>query len=478
MCMRRSMAVPLGVLFAGMVWAVGCGDDSADDGNNNANLNNQNSIELEPITPGGCGLPAYDWLPTVGMGEVISFEEDVLSPMTAEGVDVFLGAMTESLVPAPYGVRIYRIRYTTQDKGQAVEATGLVGIPWNEEDPPAELPVALWLHGTTGFEPECAPSAMGIEGTGFLLLFAAHGYVTAAPDFIGLDGDVDAPVPAEVKHFYIGLEQAGIGSLDALRATHRLVNDELGLKVTANRDVVIWGASQGGHAAFATNLLAPYYAPEFDYRALVAMVPATDMVGLSAYSLSEFRFATRSMASFWVTAHTWYEGTEPWTDVFTDSDPNWFATEWPAQVFDDCDAMDVLRDATGVAGVFDASWLAESLGDPDASWDPWYCYLEDNSIATARIPLYQDIPTLFVLGEHDDLVYPPVERDDFDRLCAMGYRMEYLECAGAEHTDAAIWSLVDQHAWVRDRLDDIPLDPATLCQRSAPVHCAGEPANP
>jgi acetyl esterase/lipase len=478
MSMRRSRAILCGVLLVGTVWVTGCGDDDA--GNSNANLNNQNqnSIELDPITPGGCGLPAYEWLPTAGMGEVISFEEDVLSPMSAAGVDVFLGALAESLVPAPYGVRIFRIRYTTQDKGQAVEATGLVAIPWNEDDPPAELPVALWLHGTTGFEPECAPSAMGVEGTGFLLLYAAHGYVTAAPDFIGLDGDEDAPVPPDVKHFYVGLEQAGIGSLDALRASYRLVNEELGLKVTASQDVVIWGASQGGHAAFATNLLAPYYAPEFNYRALVAMVPVTDLVGLSTYSLSEFRLATRSIASFWVTAHTWYEGAEPWTDVLTDDDPTYFATDWPAEVFTDCDAMDVLRDATDVAGVFDASWLAQGLGEPDASWDPWYCYLADNSITTARIPLYQDIPTLFILGENDDLVYTPVERDDFDRMCAMGYRMEYLECAGAGHTDAAIWSLVDQHAWVRDRLDNIPLDPATECQLSPPVHCSGEPANP
>ncbi len=475
--MRMRRLIPM--LVIGLSLQVGCGDDDGSSGNNtnntNSNANNNNTIELDPITPGGCGLPDYDWLPAAGMGEVLSYEEDVLSPMSQAGVDVALEALSPSLTPAPYGVRIFHVRYTTQDKGQAVEATALVGIPWNEDDPPAELPMTLWLHGTTGFQSECAPSAMGIEGTGFLLIYAAHGYVTAAPDYIGLDGDTNAPVPPDVMHHYLGLEQAGIGSLDALRATHRLVNDELTLKITASRDVVIWGASQGGHAAFATNLVAPYYAPEFNYRALVAMVPPTDLVRLSAYSHSNWLFATRSMASMWTAAHTWYEGTEPWTDVFTDEDPTWFASTYPDLVFSDCDAMDVLRDATGVAGVFDASFLAGALSEPDASWDPWYCYLADNSIATARIPLVQDIPTLFVVGENDDLVYTPVEREDFDRLCGMGYRMEYLECAGAGHEDAAVWSLIDQHAWVRDRLDGLPIDTADLCQRTAPVHCTGEP---
>ncbi len=82
---------------------------------------------------------------------------------------------------------------------------------------------------------------------------------------------------------------------------------------------------------------------------------------------------------------------------------------------------------------------------------------------------------LVVLSEDDDLVYTPVVRDDFDRLCGLGYRLDYLECADAGHAEGAAWSLPEQVAWLDDRLAGVELDAATVCQRSAPVTCVGQP---
>lgn len=227
----RRTCVLVTFVAAALVVMAACSDDDDDVGNNNQNndntnqntnqnnnnTNQNNNNQLDPITPGGCGLAAYDWLPTTNMGTLVSYEEDDLSPVSAEDVEGVLEGLNTALVPVPYGMRLYRIRYVTQDKGQQVEATAMVGMPWNESGDPEALPVALWHHGTTGFTSACAPSDMGLSEVAKVGVFTAHGYITAAPDYIGLDPE--ASMPPATTHAYLGIEQTGIGSLDALRAT-------------------------------------------------------------------------------------------------------------------------------------------------------------------------------------------------------------------------------------------------------------------
>ncbi len=112
------------------------------------------------------------------------------------------GAMVELLglpgdaFDAVYDVQTWRIRYTTQDRGRAVEATMLLSFPLGA----GEVPTFAWLHGTTGFTDACAPSAMGIEGGAFNLLFASLGYVVVAPDYLGMNGFGE---PADALHPYL-----------------------------------------------------------------------------------------------------------------------------------------------------------------------------------------------------------------------------------------------------------------------------------
>ena len=111
-----------------------------------------------------------------------------------------------------------------------------------------------------------------------------------------------------------------------------------------------------------------------------------------------------------------------------------------------------------------------------ADWDaiePWSCYLRENSPATTSIPRVSDIPLLVVFGEDDTLIHTPTQAADFDTLCSQGYRLEYLECAGAGHADAALSSLPEQLAWVDERLAGTPMDAARQCVRTPPVQCSG-----
>jgi dienelactone hydrolase len=427
-----------------------------------------------PLDPGGCDLPAYSWLPRSEVGALLDYEEDLLSPLTAAGIDSLLFDEFEYFKPVPYGARVYRFRYTTQDKGQPVEATGLVGVPYSDQGVSGEFPLVLWLHGTSGFMGQCAPSASINEYVLVAYLLSSLGYVVAAPDFIGLDAGAEPGEPPPERHVYIGIEQTAVGSLDSLPAARALIEAVADPGVTLREDLVIWGASQGGHAAMAVDLLAPYYAPRLDVLATVALVPPSDLLGLADYAVSSYNPATEAVAAVLVSAHYWYEGSEPFDALLSSVTPWDVANTFPEAMYSGCDSDAVFDGATAVEHVY-ASDLLDTVADGWESAEPWACYLRENSFATTSIPRLSTTPTLYVVSENDNLVYSPVCRADFDRLCAEGYQLEYLECADAGHADGALWSMPEQVAWVNARLAGDPIDPARLCQQSAPVRCTGQP---
>lgn len=430
----------------------------------------------ERVRPGGCGLAGYDWLPAAEVGAVLDFAEHDELALSSAALDALLAAEGYAeFTPLPYGGRLFSLRYSTQDKGRTVEATGLVALPWNAGQPAAAHPRVLFLHGTTGFTSACAPSRRPGEDGLALLLLAAHGWIAVAPDYIGLDAGADPQAPPPVAHAYLGLEQTAIGSLDMLRAADALLRDELAELARPGPAAVLWGGSQGGHAVFACDRLAPLYAPEFDIVAALALVPATDLVGLAEYALSDTNPATAALAASLASLHRWHQGQAPLDALLTDEAPAELASALLPAMDGSCRPDAVLAGIESVDQVYQPEILEAAAGGNLAALEPWGCYMRHNSIATTPFPLRNATPTLFVLGERDDLVDAASERADFDRLCAAGYRLDYLECAGAGHTEAAAWSLPEQIAWLQARLEGRPLDPAAVCRRRPPSRCSLQP---
>jgi alpha-beta hydrolase superfamily lysophospholipase len=95
----------------------------------------------------------------------------------------------------------------------------------------------------------------------------ARGWILVATDYIGLG----TPGP----HPYLIGEGEARSVLDSLRAARQLD----GLDMAA--ETVVWGHSQGGHAALWTGILAPQYAPELDIAGVAALSPAADLPGLA-----------------------------------------------------------------------------------------------------------------------------------------------------------------------------------------------------
>ena len=73
----------------------------------------------------------------------------------------------------------------------------------------------------------------------------------------------------------VGVVDSLGAELDSVRAVGRMARDG---GRCVEPEVVIFGGSQGGHAALWTELLAPYYADELVLRGTVATVPPSEPV--------------------------------------------------------------------------------------------------------------------------------------------------------------------------------------------------------
>ena len=420
------------------------------------------------MEPGGCGLEPYRWLPPSEVGELLSWEEDAANRYDAATMDSFAAIAGPNIPPARHGSQVFMVRYTTQDKGRKVEATGMVAVPWDEGGSQKTFPTILYLHGTCGWADACAPSL--IKGVTLLLvvqLISAQGFVVVAPDYIGMDAA--ARPPAE-RHAYMAVEQTAVGSLDMLPAARTLLEDEERTMALPEDDIYLVGYSQGGHAVFAVDLVAPYYDPRLRIRAAVAGIPATDLTALAKSDLSSLHEGTKFSLARLVAHHDWYEAAESLDSIFTSP----FADEWPRTMETTCSG-DVSLQAAAVSDLVQADFLDQVMSDRWDDLGTLGCTLRENSITLSPVQRLRKTPTYFVMGAADDLVPPASQRADFEALCGQGHRLQHLECAGATHEDTALWAIPEVFAWLLARVAGEPLDDEDICRLNQPVRCLGQP---
>ena len=460
------------VLATALLW-IGCPSggpvhDDDDSGDDDASGDDDTTEEafVPDLPTDGCGAPEYAWAPMERMGEIVDHEVHETDGFTAEAIDLLLTNYGITTFEPEYDVRVYRVRYITQDRGAEVEATGLLSFPIVDAE--AEVPAMLWLHPTMGFNDDCAPSAIGLEGGLFNVLWSSLGFAVAAPDYLGMAG---WGAPSGYLHPYVLAEPTAVASLDSLRALHRFRAGEGDAAVLAlpEQRAVFWGASEGGFAALWSDRYAPRYAPEFEVVASVASVAPSDALGLTSHAVTVPSPTTAALAGVLGSAQPWYGGTADLADVFTDEDPFFFASSLQDILADGCSPGDAIQGLETIDQMYTTAFI-EAAGSED--WDavePFSCYLARSTLRTTEFPFDQATPTLYLVAGEDDLVVADVGRADFPVLCDLGYQLEYLECEGAGHVDGAIDSLPYQWQWIHDRLAGIEL--SEPCVMTEPVDC-------
>ena len=449
-------------------------------------IDEDNFVPYDPrVAPAVCGMDEYQWLKQeelpmgTGLGFILESEE-LLTDLegAAARKKVALTTMMETndevksrnIVRRPkYDVKVYRIRYQTQDKGQLVDATGVVAMPDIDEN--MTFPVISVLHGTvSGFNDICAPSTdTTIEGeaTGTAVLLASFGYIIAAPDYLGLKSFGG---PSSGLHPYLIGEPTAIAVLDMMRAAKNLINLK-GLKALPGDNGII-GGSQGGHAAAFTTRYAPYYAPELVIKGASWGIPPTDLATHAQVALQNFVKASGNTALFLLSSNSWYTGvTENLSEVFVSP----FDVNFPVAAVDpSCDMGAAVDGMDSLDDLYSAELLSQAAIEPFlVNMPPWDCYVAQNTLPTTQLPRIDNIPALMVLGELDDLVNPEIETASFETLCAQGYQINYKKCQGAGHVDGWAWSLEEQFDWIDARMANVPM--TDFCTVKDAIRCANTP---
>ena len=157
---------------------------------------------------------------------------------------------------------LLRVMYHSRSiKGADIAVTGYIAIP-STPPPAGGYPVVSWAHGTTGIADECAPSLDGNDATSFNALLD-EGWLVVATDYEGLG------TPG--RHPYIVGDSEARGVIDIVRAARNVP------AAHASTDYVVWGHSQGGHAAMFSLHIADSWAPELHLKGVVAGAPPSQL---------------------------------------------------------------------------------------------------------------------------------------------------------------------------------------------------------
>jgi pimeloyl-ACP methyl ester carboxylesterase len=336
----------------------------------------------------------------------------------------------EVMDPSPAGGIAFRILYRSIGlHGEPIAVSGVVVRPPGSP-PPGGRPVVAWAHPTTGIARHCAPSLFGSGWTEIpgLQLMLSRGYVVVATDYPGLG--------TATRHPYIVGTSEARAVLDSVRAADAL------REAGAGRRFIVWGHSQGGHAALFTGEMAGRYAPELRLMGIAAAAPATDLAQLFEADLSTV--AGKILTAMALTS---------WSEVYeTPSSSLILAKYAPAvrKISAFC-----IESALGDLAEMEAQKpLGQKFlaGDP-AAIKPWADFIRENSPGRERA----GAPVLIAQGTADTVVDPPVTEAYVAALCKRGTRVVFLRYPKTGHAATARRSANQTVAWMAGRFAAAPV---------------------
>jgi alpha-beta hydrolase superfamily lysophospholipase len=286
--------------------------------------------------------------------------------------------------------------------------------------------VVSWAHGTTGIADVCAPSLDASRVAPLANPLLAEGYVVVASDYEGLG------TPG--RHPYIVGESEGRGVLDIVRAARQMP------EVEAGERYLIWGHSQGGHAALYAGHVAEEWAPELDLVGVVAGAPPSQLQLLNAaLQASPFRHYIGMVAAGFNAAYG--DGGAPLDDVLTPA-----GLEWLDQVDELCSAD------LGRASI-DLDFSTIQKADP-ATVPAWDALLEENDPGRFTTPI--PAPLLVIHGGSDEQIPTASSGLLFTQLCAIDQVAQRWVYPEQTHAGVVVASLGDMVTWIGHRFAGEP----------------------
>jgi len=335
---------------------------------------------------------------------------------------------SEPVATGDEGIRAWRILYsTTRDASNLPDiASAMVFAPLSSE----AMPLITWAHGTIGIVPHAAPSVSLTLDAQMAAIPAfddamANGWAVVAPDYSGLGAGYRT-------HGYLIGEDAARSVLDAIRAVRAL--DDL----TLTDEMVVWGHSQGGHAALWTGILAPSYAPDIMLSGIAVAAPATDLPSLLWASRNHF--VGNALGAFAVYA---YEAAYPDIDAKD-------IVKWQLLPVVKSLALRSVEEPATLVSVVTALNIHGDIYTKDALSGVYNDRLVDNiPDGTIAAPLF------IAQGADDPLITPAIQESFVEHLRTGGQTLDYTVYPGDHMGILAQESgfLKDLAAWTQRIID-------------------------
>src|ERR1700730_9286527 len=306
----------------------------------------------------------------------------------------------------PAGMQGWRILYrTTVDDSTPATAVATVFAPTNPSAGPR--PVITWAHGTTGLLQKCMPSLFSAPSAGIPARdrIAIAGWVVVETDYSF--AEKGGPHP------YLVGEGEARAALDSVRAARQMS------EVTLDKRMVVWGYSQGGHAALWTGIVGPRYAPDLEILGVAAIAPAANIKNILAMNVAvDKRFGAYLALSY----------SRFYPDITFEQALRPEALDAARQIVNLCDFVppEDSERIEALAATFDGPALATS------SNKALQARLEQNA-ADGLIKA----PVVIAQGLSDNVV-PPAATDAYvEERRSAGQRLEYWTFTGRDHFTVA-----------------------------------------
>jgi len=321
------------------------------------------------------------------------------------------------------GAKAWRVIYRSSGvNGEQVVDSGVIVAPVGMP-PPGGWPVVAWAHPTTGIARKCAPSL----GAHFdrtvpdLAQLVRRGFVVAATDYQGLG--------TQGPHPYLVGTSAAYSILDSVRAARWVAG--------AGARYVVWGHSQGGHAALWTGQLAMRYAPDLNLLGVAAAAPATELAQL--FEDDQNTPGGKAFSALALLSWSKVYG----LDLSTVIAPK--AMGGTRLIGDACmtDPLGLMVDGIGLH-MLPSDFLR---ADPTRI-SPWRDIIARNTPSS----IARGVPVFLAQGTADTVISPAVTRDFARRLCRNGNPVRLVEMK-ADHLSIATSSADQIVDWISARFN-------------------------
>ncbi|MBS3783302.1 MAG: hypothetical protein KGY78_02540 [Anaerolineae bacterium] len=338
-----------------------------------------------------------------------------------------------------YPVDVYRIQFRTRDRvGREVVVQADLRFP--KVVTKTEFPLFVYGSGTTGIANECATLKEYLAGRKWgnyrahLSAYATQGYITAIANWQGFDDP-------NRTHPYFVAELEGYVMLDLTRAIYDFFSDPPSEDVLARPAdaVFLGGYSQGGHGAFAGDVMAPRYAPEVNIVGVVGHAIAPDVEGLMCDSPLYAPYIVHAYRAYYgeqiINPHDLFQ--EPWMATF------------------ERDVTMCIDDALGYYPNTHESMYTPRFRDAlqhdrlAVEFPEFKAMLDLNYSGREVNP---STPAIILHGDADPIVQLRTVEPFVRRLCEENKSVTYRVYPAVNHFTIRQYSHMDSLAWMADRL--------------------------